>query len=153
MTLSLPVFRSGLSQPVLATNAGDGTNRVYVVEKAGRIKVLSASGGYLGTLLNITDRTSKGGEQGLLGLAFHPNYESNHKYYVYYTDRAGDERIVEYRSSSNGLATVGGRGLLTIRDPYSNHNGGMMAFGRTASCTSGPATAAAPATRGTAPRA
>ena len=77
MTLSLPVFRSGLSQPVLATNAGDGTNRVYVVEKAGRIKVLSASGGYLGTLLNITDRTSKGGEQGLLGLAFHPNYESN----------------------------------------------------------------------------
>ena len=76
VTLSPRVFRSGLSQPVLATNAGDGTNRVYVVEKAGRIKVLSASGGYLGTLLNITDRTSKGGEQ-FLGLAFHPNYESN----------------------------------------------------------------------------
>ena len=113
VTLSLPVFRSGLSQPVLATNAGDGTNRVYVVEKAGRIKVLSASGGYLGTLLNITDRTSKGGEQGLLGLAFHPNYESNLQVLrLLHGPCAGDERIVEYRSSSNGLATVGGRGLL-----------------------------------------
>ena len=80
LTLSLPVFRSGLSQPVFATHAGDGTGRVYIVEKAGRIKVLSAGGSYLGTLLNITDRTSKGGEQGLLGLAFHPDYETNHKY-------------------------------------------------------------------------
>jgi glucose/arabinose dehydrogenase len=129
VTLSLTAFRTGLSQPLFATNAGDGTGRVYIVEKAGRIKVLSSAGGYLGTLLNITDRTSKGGEQGLLGLAFHPNYETNHKYYVNYTDRAGDTRIVEYRSSSNGLATVGGRGLLTIQQPYANHNGGMLAFG------------------------
>lgn len=129
ITLTLSAFRTGLSQPLFATHAGDGTGRVYVVEKAGRIKVLSSGGGYLGTLLNITDRTSKGGEQGLLGLAFHPDYETNHRYYVNYTDRAGDTRIVEYRSSSNGLSTVGGRGLLTIQQPYSNHNGGMLAFG------------------------
>jgi glucose/arabinose dehydrogenase len=130
VTLDLDTFRSGLSQPVFATNAGDGTNRVYIVEKAGRIKVLSSTGGYLGTLLNITDRTSKGGEQGLLGLAFHPSYETNHKYYVNYTDRAGDTIIVEYRSSSNGLATVGGQQLLKIDQPYANHNGGMIAFGQ-----------------------
>jgi glucose/arabinose dehydrogenase len=128
ITMSLPVFRSGLSQPIFATNAGDGTGRVYIVEKAGRIKVLNAGAGYLGTLLNITDRTSKGGEQGLLGLAFHPDWETNRKFYVNYTDRGGDTRIVEYRASANGLSTVGGRSLLTIAQPYSNHNGGMLAF-------------------------
>ena len=130
LTLTLSVFRPSLTQPVFATNAGDGTGRVYVVEKPGRIKVLSENGSsYLGTLLNITDRTSKGGEQGLLGLAFHPDYETNHRYYVNYTDRAGDTQIVEYRSSASGLSTVAGRRLLTIAQPYSNHNGGALAFG------------------------
>jgi glucose/arabinose dehydrogenase len=129
-TLSLTTLRKGFTQPIFATNAGDGTNRVYVVEKVGRIKVLSAAGGYLSTLLDISSRVSRGGEQGLLGLAFHPDYASNHKYYVDYTDRSGDTIIVEYRSSANGLSTVGGRVLLTIAQPYSNHNGGMLAFGQ-----------------------
>jgi glucose/arabinose dehydrogenase len=127
--LKLTPFRTGLSQPIFATNAGDGTNRVYIVEKAGRIKVLSGSGSYLGTMLDIRDRTSKGSEQGLLGLAFHPDYEHNHLYYADYTDRHGDTVIVEYRTGSSGLTTAGGRRLLLIDQPFSNHNGGMLAFG------------------------
>ena len=127
--MSLTPFRTGLSQPIFATNAGDGTGRVYVVEKTGRIKVLSSSGSYLGTLLNISDRTSRGGEQGLLGLAFHPDYAHHHRYYVDYTDRHGDTVIVEYRTSANGLTTTSGRRLIVIGQPYANHNGGMLAFG------------------------
>ncbi len=128
-SMSLTPFRTGLSQPIFATNAGDGTGRVYVVEKTGRIKVLSSSGSYLGTLLNISDRTSRGGEQGLLGLAFHPDYAHHHRYYVDYTDRHGDTVIVEYRTSANGLTTTSGRRLIVIGQPYDNHNGGMLAFG------------------------
>jgi glucose/arabinose dehydrogenase len=128
-TLSITPFRTGLRQPIFATNAGDGTNRVYIVEKAGLIKVLSSSGGYLGTMLDIRDRTSRGSEQGLLGLAFHPDYEHNHRYYVDYTDRSGDTVIVEYKTGSSGLTTVSGRRLIVIGQPYANHNGGMLAFG------------------------
>jgi glucose/arabinose dehydrogenase len=128
-TMTLTPFRTGLRQPIFATNAGDGTNRVYVVEKAGLIKVLSSSGGYLGTMLDIRDRTSRGSEQGLLGLAFHPNYAANHRYFVDYTDRSGDTVIAEYRTSANGLTTTSGRRLIVIGQPYANHNGGMLAFG------------------------
>ena len=127
--MTLTPFRTGFSQPIFATTARDGTDRVYVVEKAGRIKVLNSNGSYLGTLLDIHDRTSKGGEQGLLGLAFHPDYAQNHRYYVDYTDRSGDTVIVEYRTSANGLTTTSGRRLIVIGQPYANHNGGMLAFG------------------------
>jgi glucose/arabinose dehydrogenase len=127
--LTLTPFRTGLSRPIFATTAGDGTNRVYVVEKAGLIKVLNGNGSYLGTLLDIRDRTSKGSEQGLLGLAFHPDYAQNHRYYVDYTDRSGDTVIVEYRTGASGLTTTSGRRLIVIGQPYANHNGGMLAFG------------------------
>jgi glucose/arabinose dehydrogenase len=76
-----------------------------------------------GTLLNLTGQVSTGSEQGLLSIAFHPRYSRNGRYYVNYTDRNGDTRVVEYRGSRR-LRTI-----LTVDQPYSNHNGGQNAFG------------------------
>ncbi len=120
-----------LSSPVFVTHSGDGSGRLYIVEQGGRIKIL-IDGTVLGTpFLNVAARLSTGGERGLLGLAFHPDYVSNGKFYINYTNTAGDTVIAEYtRSTGNAnIANTSGRILLTIAQPYSNHNGGMLAFG------------------------
>ena len=70
-----------------------------------------------------------GGEQGLLSVAFHPRYASNRRFYVDYTDRNGDTRIVEYRSRGLSRSPVKVRQLFFQDDPYPNHNGGQLAFG------------------------
>jgi glucose/arabinose dehydrogenase len=111
---------SGLSSPVhVATPRGE-TKRLYVVEQQGRIRIVQG-GRITGTLLDIRSRVVSGGEQGLLSVAFHPRYSRNRKYYVNYTDP--DTRVVEYRGSRR-LRT-----LLTVDQPYSNHNGGQNMFG------------------------
>src|SRR5918997_1709935 len=76
--LNVQLVQSGFSQPVFMTHAGDG--RLFVVEQGGDIEIVGK-----GTFLDITDRISSGGERGLLGLAFHPNYRSNGLFYVFYT--------------------------------------------------------------------
>jgi glucose/arabinose dehydrogenase len=82
-------------------------------------------------VLDITSKVSHGGEQGLLGLAFHPNFKSNGKFYVNFTNTAGDTAINEYRLSppSSNHVTLAGRRVMTIGQPYANHNGGDIAFG------------------------
>jgi glucose/arabinose dehydrogenase len=130
--LTLTPFKSGFANPVGLTSANDGSGRLFVVEKGGRIKVIAADGTVLATpLLNISSRVSKGGEQGLLGLAFHPNFRTNGKFYVNFTNLAGDTAINEYRLSppSSNHVTLAGRRVLTIDQPYANHNGGHIAFG------------------------
>ncbi len=78
-----------LSKPVFVTHAGDGSGRLFIVEQGGRIKILR-NGSVLATpFLNISSKVSKGSEQGLLGLAFHPNYETNRTFYIYYTNLSG----------------------------------------------------------------
>ena len=130
--ISFARVATGLSSPVLVTHAGDGSGRLFIVEQGGRIKILR-NGRVLGTpFLDIRSLVSKGGEQGLLGLAFHPSYETNRKFYVYYTDRAGDTVIREYKrssSNSNRATKTGSRLILKIAHPFGNHNGGHMAFG------------------------
>jgi len=80
--------------------------------------------------LDISGQVSGGTEQGLLGLAFHPNYARNGKFYVDYTDRSGDTRIVEYVVSSNpDSASATSREILFVDQPYPNHNGGQITFG------------------------
>ena len=69
-----------------------------------------------------------GGEQGLLGLAFHPQYAQNRRFYVQYTDNGGDTRVVEYRSNGTKAIPGSARLLFSSEDPYGNHNGGMLAF-------------------------
>jgi glucose/arabinose dehydrogenase len=124
---------SGLSRPVVVTNAGDGTNRLFIVEQDGRIKVRQPSG-TISTYLDINTRVYSGGnEQGLLGLAFHPNFESNGRFYVYYTRSGGDIVIAEYRQrgSSPNTASTTERLLFTIEhSAHNNHNGGQLAFGK-----------------------
>jgi glucose/arabinose dehydrogenase len=131
ISITFQSVASGFSSPVLVTNAGDGSNRLFVVEQGGRIKIIT-NGNVLGTpFLDIHNGISTGGERGLLGLAFHPNFETNHKLYVNFTNTSGDTAINEYRVTTDPdrVSTTTGRRILTIDQPYSNHNGGNLAFG------------------------
>ena len=130
--IQLSLRASGLSKPVFVTSARDGTGRMFIVEQTGRIKIY-VNGHVLATpFLNLAGKVSTGSEQGLLGLAFHPNFRTNHKLYVNFTDLAGDTVVREYRVSStnrNVVATSTRRLIIKIGQPYANHNGGMLAFG------------------------
>ena len=131
ITISLRTIASGFSSPLLVTNAGDGSNRLFVIEQGGRIKIIK-NGSVLATpFLDIHKGISSGGERGLLGLAFHPNFKSNHKLYVNFTNSSGDTAINEYRvtANANRVSTTTARRILTIDQPYANHNGGNLAFG------------------------
>lgn len=119
---------SGFSQPVYVTAAKGESGRLYVVEQGGTIHVLAGGKRRATPLLDIRRLVTAGGEQGLLGLAFHPSYPKVRKLYVQYTARDGSTRLVEY--SSNGTRASAPRQLFSSRDPYGNHNGGMLAFGR-----------------------
>jgi glucose/arabinose dehydrogenase len=127
----LSMVASGFTSPVYVTSPHDGSGRLFVVEQGGRIKIIK-SGTVLATpFLDISSLVSKGGEQGLLGLAFHPNFKSNGLFYIDYTRSNGDTVIARYKRSSKG--NVADRSsaypMLTIPQPYDNHNGGMLAFG------------------------
>lgn len=131
-TVKLTAIAKGLASPVLVTSPGDGTRRLFIVEQGGRIRVVQNGALVSGAFLNISSAVSKGSEQGLLGLAFHPAFATNHKFYVDYTDLNGDTVIREYRASTttpNVVASGSGRTILRIVQPYANHNGGMIAFG------------------------
>lgn len=119
---------SGFSQPVYVTAAKGEAGRLYVVEQGGTIHVLDGGKRRATPLLDIRRLVTAGGEQGLLGLAFHPSYPKVRKLYVQYTARDSSTRLVEY--SSNGTRASAPRQLFSSRDPYGNHNGGMLAFGR-----------------------
>ena len=88
-----PVVSSGLSSPTLVTNAGDGSNRLFILEQAGTIRVLQPGSSTPTLFLDIHTKVVAGGEQGLLGLAFHPLYSTNGRFFIYYT-RTGDGTLV-----------------------------------------------------------
>ncbi len=132
--LTLTAIATDLDGPLfVGAPAGGAPNRLFIVEKPGRIRVRQDGTVLVRPFLDITALTSKGGEQGLLGLAFHPTYTSNGRFFVYYTDVAGDIVIAEY-GRSEGDPTVAApdarRVLRTIdHPPATNHNGGTIAFG------------------------
>lgn len=129
---TLTPFATGFTQPIDITNAGDGTNRLFVNEKTGRVKVLGADGSVIGTFLDLSAKVSTNGERGLLGLAFAPDYRTSGRFYVNYTNRAGNTVIARYGVSATNpdLADAASEEvLLTIAQPYDNHNGGDLAFG------------------------
>jgi len=123
---------TGLSQPTFITHSGDGTGRLFITERTGRIRILQG-GSLLGTpFLDIGSKLSaSGGEQGLLGLAFHPDYENNGVFFVHYTNPSGAIVLARYLVSSdaNQADAASESILLTIPKPAANHNGGMLAFG------------------------
>jgi glucose/arabinose dehydrogenase len=123
---------TGLTTPVFVTHAADTSGRLFVVEQGGSIVVLQAGATAPTLFLDISDRVVAGGEQGLLGLAFHPAFAGNGRFFVDYTRRAdGATVIAEYRVSAAdpNVADRAETVLLTIPQPYVNHNGGMLAFG------------------------
>ena len=127
----IPVV-SGLSSPLFVGHAGDGSGRLFIVEQEGIIKVLQSGSSTPTVFLNITSRVLEGGERGLLGLAFHPLYASNRRFFVFYTQQTdGALVIAEYLASSTNpdVAGTAERRILQIPDHLANHNGGMLAFG------------------------
>jgi len=130
--LTFTTVISGLKQPVFVTSAPGNPDRLYVVQKTGIIKIFSENtGALLGTLLDIRGSVSTGSEQGLLGLAFDPAFATSAKIYINYTNLSGDTRVREYVLSSataNNPTVVSKRTLLSIDQPYSNHNGGHLGF-------------------------
>lgn len=130
--IALKLVSSDVRQPVFVTHAGDGSGRLFVVEKGGTIAILKNGQRAQQPFLDITPLVqSSGSEQGLLGLAFHPDYKNNGRFFVYYTARNGDNTLARYQVSSdpNRADPSSGVVLFAQADPAPNHNGGMLAFG------------------------
>jgi glucose/arabinose dehydrogenase len=128
--VALEPFVGGFAAPLLLTTAGDGSERMFVVEQGGTIRVLDDQEVLERPFLDISDLTEAGGEQGLLGLAFHPAYPDDRRFFINYTDQAGDTVIASYETASSTSADEdSGQILLKIDQPYANHNGGHLAFG------------------------
>ncbi len=123
----------GLSSPLLVTYVRDGSNRLFIVEQTGLIKVLQPGSTTPTDFLDVTSKRSCCGERGLLGLVFHPQYTTNRRFFVNYT-RAGDGATVvsEFQVSptNRDVALTAERIILVIAQPFANHNGGMVEFGR-----------------------
>src|SRR5512140_376814 len=133
---------SGLTQPVFVTHAGDSSNRLFVVQQTGQIRLFK-NGGLLAAhfldVSGVSGFTHAASEQGLLGLAFDPNYATNRRFYVTYTITTGNAtfpyavRLVRYQASSTNPDAANPASafvILTIAKKYTNHNGGMIGFGR-----------------------
>lgn len=122
----------GLDQPLFLTGAKDGTRRLFIVERTGRIKVLLPGDSSPGVFLDISAKIRTGGENGLLGLAFHPQYEDNRRFFVTYTRGSdGATVLAEYRAleSNPSIAQTNERVVTSIPQPSDIHHGGMIAFG------------------------
>lgn len=125
---------TGFSQPLFITGAGDGSGRLFVVEKTGLVRIFNPSTGAINAtpFLNVSAQISTNSERGLLGLAFPPNYATSGMFYAYLTNLAGDSELRRYTvSSANANVAQAGAGalLLTFAQPASNHNGGWIGFG------------------------
>jgi len=133
-TIVLREVASGLTLPVEMAHAGDGSGRIFIVEQGGRIRVMRDGALSLSPFLDIASLVSSGGERGLLGLAFHPQFAANRAFYVFYT-RTGDGALVLARylvriDNPDQADTASGIPILTIPHPtFSNHNGGKISFG------------------------
>jgi glucose/arabinose dehydrogenase len=131
VTISLETVTEGLQSPLAVTHAGDGSGRVFVVEQEGRIRVVRDGRLEPDPFLDIGGRIAAGGERGLLGLAFHPDFPDDPRLFVNYTDRDGTTVISAFTAgadpeSANPDSEVA---ILRVEQPYANHNGGALAFG------------------------
>ena len=116
--------------PLYVTAPPGDQRRVFVVEQGGRIWVVRDGRKLAQPFLDLSSKTRAGGEQGLLSMAFAPDYATSGRFYVDYTDDDGDSRVVEYRRASEDRADAGSaRQVLFQRQPEPNHNGGLLLFG------------------------
>lgn len=130
-SITLQPFISGLASPVFVTNARDGSQRLFVVQQGGIIKVVQPGASTATDFMNITSKVLSGGERGLLGLAFHPNFANNSYFFVNYT-RTIDGATVISRFTATDNNTAGDPNseqiLLVILQPFTNHKGGTIEF-------------------------
>ena len=126
------VVASGFVTPLLVTHAGDGSGRLFVVEQRGVIWITEAGTVLPVPFLDVRALVNAGGERGLLGLAFHPDYENNGFFYISYTDLAGTSVVARYSVSGTNpdrANPLSAAPLLYAYQPFANHNGGHLAFG------------------------
>jgi glucose/arabinose dehydrogenase len=132
VSLDLRVVVDGLTSPVDVASAQDGTGRLFVVEQPGRIRLVRDGAMVTRPFLDIREEITSGGERGLLGLVFHPDFPSDPRLFVDYTDLNGDTVVSEFTvdPADADMADPGSeRILLQIDQPFPNHNGGAVAFG------------------------
>jgi len=127
--LRLVTVADGFDAPLLATAPAGEAKRLYVVEQGGLIRVLENGSIRAQPFLDLRSKVRAGGEQGLLGLAFAPDYATSRTFVVDYTDRSGDTRVVRYRSDGTKGLPGSAKQLLFVKQPYANHNGGMVVYG------------------------
>ena len=132
LALTLQPVVSGLASPVHLT-APEGDPRLFIVERAGRIRIVQGGTLLPAPFLDISDRTTTDGERGLLSMAFHPQYAANGYFFVYYTDTSGDiaiDRFSVQQANPNAADALSGMRVLSVPHPtFSNHNGGLIGFG------------------------
>lgn len=124
------VAADGFDHPLFLCSA-PGDPRVFVVEQPGRIRWIENGKPSAAVFADLTRRVSDGGERGLLGLAFHPEFAKNGFLFVDYTDTHGDTQVERYtvRPDRNSLDPASAKRILSVKQPFPNHNGGMIAFG------------------------
>ncbi|MCC6736461.1 MAG: PQQ-dependent sugar dehydrogenase [Bauldia sp.] len=128
--LGVDLVAEGLESPILVV-APPGDPRLFIVDQAGQVWIVADGAMAPEPFLDIGAEVTFGGEQGLLGLAFHPDYASNGRFFIDHTDRAGNTRVAEYRVSAdpNRADPASGVTLMSLEDRRANHNGGWLAFG------------------------
>lgn len=129
---TIAVAVSGLASPVDVTNAGDGSGRLFVAEQAGRIRIVKDGSLLARPFIDISARIASGGERGLLGVAFHPDYPTDPRFFVDYTDLDGNTVVSAFRvdaADPDVADPTSETVLLHVTQPYANHNGGAVQFG------------------------
>lgn len=131
--VSMQLVTRGLRRPVHLTHANDNSKRLFITEQAGVIRILKDGRLLIRPFLDISKKVKSGGETGLLSVAFHPSFKENRRFFVYYTSSKGGLHTVvsEFHAESHldFAEAENERVILTVPQPYSNHNGGQMAFG------------------------
>lgn len=132
ISIELENVTGGLSLPVSIKNAGDGSGNIFIVEQGGRIRIYDGNQLLPSAFLDINTLVSNGREQGLLEIAFHPDYVNNGFFFVHYTDTNGDTVVARYTRSATDPLVADPNSAVPVLDlfqPRTNHNGGQMQFG------------------------
>ena len=132
ISISVDPFVTGLTQPVYVTHAGDRSGRLFIVEQPGTIRIVRNGVLLTSPFLDIRSRVTAGGERGLLSVAFHPQYRENGRFFVNYTASRPNLKtiIAEYQISQDpDISGTAEKVVLTIDQPFDNHNGGQLQFG------------------------
>jgi len=129
--LQFQAIATGLTNPIGITHAGDNSGRLFITLQGGQIRIFDGVQVLATPFLDISNLVTSGGEQGLLGLAFHPNYEANGFFYVNYTNLKGNTIVARYHVSAdpNIANPASRRVILRQSQPFANHNGGQLQFG------------------------